>query len=198
MTFAELPKLAPHFDWTAYFEAAKLPEIRLNVEEPKFLQEFDRQITATDLPTGRSISSGSCCTHRRRFSRSRLWTRTSLSTRKIWRSERVEAALEAVRRKPPIIPGRCAGQGIRCAVFPARGEGARKEMVKNILAAMSETVQELDWMTPGNQEKARGEDLDLQREGRLSGQVEGLQQRVDISRVILYRRECRRVPGDGR
>ena len=43
-TIAELQKLAPRFDWTAYFDAARIPRADLNVTEPKFLQEVDRQL----------------------------------------------------------------------------------------------------------------------------------------------------------
>ena len=47
MTFAELQKLAPAFDWDAYFQAAGLTPGDLNVAEPKFMQEVDPQLAAT-------------------------------------------------------------------------------------------------------------------------------------------------------
>ena len=49
MSFAAMPKLAPHFDWTAYFDSAKIPRESLNVEEPQFLQEFDKQLTGASI-----------------------------------------------------------------------------------------------------------------------------------------------------
>src|SRR5262249_27138471 len=48
-TFGDLQKLAPAVDWKGYFENAKLPVADLNVEEPKFLQEVDRQVRETPL-----------------------------------------------------------------------------------------------------------------------------------------------------
>ena len=42
-TFAELQKLTPHVDWAAYVEGGGLPHADLNVDEPKFMQEVDRQ-----------------------------------------------------------------------------------------------------------------------------------------------------------
>ena len=50
-TFAELQKLAPRFDWAAYFDAARLPRIDLNVSEPDFLRELDRQLAEVPLAT---------------------------------------------------------------------------------------------------------------------------------------------------
>src|SRR5262249_31557615 len=52
-SFAELQKLAPHFDWNAYFEAAGLPRTPLNVDQPKFVQEVDRQLHKSPLPVWR-------------------------------------------------------------------------------------------------------------------------------------------------
>jgi putative endopeptidase len=48
-TFAELEKMSPHFDWDAYYTDAKLPRVDLNVQEPKFLAQFDRQLATVPL-----------------------------------------------------------------------------------------------------------------------------------------------------
>ena len=49
MTFAELQNLAPHFDWDGYFKAANLSTADLNVDQPKFLEEVDRQLREVPL-----------------------------------------------------------------------------------------------------------------------------------------------------
>src|SRR5262245_22315310 len=49
MTFAELQKLAPPFDWTACYTATGLTQGDLNVYEPKLIQEFDRQLRETSI-----------------------------------------------------------------------------------------------------------------------------------------------------
>ena len=54
-TFAELQKMSPKFDWSAYYAEARLPRVDLNVEEPRFLAEFDRQLGATRWLTGKPI-----------------------------------------------------------------------------------------------------------------------------------------------
>ncbi len=57
IAFTDLQKMTPDFDWTAYYHHARLTrdargneepaKIRdVNVAEPKFLAEFDRQLTA--------------------------------------------------------------------------------------------------------------------------------------------------------
>ncbi len=49
MTFAELQKLAPAFDWNGYYAATGLRQGDLNVNEPKLMQEFGRQLRETSL-----------------------------------------------------------------------------------------------------------------------------------------------------
>jgi len=51
VTFAQLKKLAPHFDWEAYFDEAKLPKVPLNVAEPKLLQQLDKALVETPVAT---------------------------------------------------------------------------------------------------------------------------------------------------
>jgi putative endopeptidase len=50
MTPKQLQALAPTFPWTRYFQAAGLTGVtELNVTEPKFFQEMERQINSRDL-----------------------------------------------------------------------------------------------------------------------------------------------------
>ena len=45
-SFADLQKMTPHFPWAAYYQTAGVTAGNLNVAEPKFLIEFNRQLTA--------------------------------------------------------------------------------------------------------------------------------------------------------
>jgi putative endopeptidase len=49
-TFSQLQALAPHFDWAGYLSHKQLPQdVDMNVDKPKFMQEFDRQLQQTPL-----------------------------------------------------------------------------------------------------------------------------------------------------
>src|SRR6266567_8704985 len=48
-SFPDLKKMAPAFDWDTYFLAAGISHADLNVAEPKFMQEADRQFRETSL-----------------------------------------------------------------------------------------------------------------------------------------------------
>ncbi|MEO8504926.1 MAG: M13 family metallopeptidase [Acidobacteriota bacterium] len=48
--FSELVAMVPHFDWAAFFRHRQLPqEVDINVDQPKFMQEVERQLQQTSL-----------------------------------------------------------------------------------------------------------------------------------------------------
>src|SRR5271170_7673597 len=49
-TFAQLQALAPHIDWVEYFKHKQIPQdVDMNVDQPKFMQELDRQVHEAPL-----------------------------------------------------------------------------------------------------------------------------------------------------
>ena len=49
-TLAQLREMVPHFDWSEYFKHKQLPsDVDMNVDQPKYMQEFDRQLQQTKL-----------------------------------------------------------------------------------------------------------------------------------------------------
>ena len=49
MSFAQLQKLAPHFEWATYFDEAHLPRVDLNVAEPAYMQQVDKELGDTPI-----------------------------------------------------------------------------------------------------------------------------------------------------
>ncbi len=80
-TFAQLQKMSPHFDWTAYYTDARIPQADLNVDEPAFLAEVD---TTNQLDAAGRLESlsyrGRCCMGLPSFCPSPSSMRTSIST----------------------------------------------------------------------------------------------------------------------
>jgi putative endopeptidase len=50
VSFAELQREAPHFDWDKYFAEAHLPRVDLNINEPKYLHRLDEELAAVSIP----------------------------------------------------------------------------------------------------------------------------------------------------
>ena len=49
MSFEDLQKLTPDFDWKAYYASAGLTPAPMNVDQPEFMKETERQLTATSI-----------------------------------------------------------------------------------------------------------------------------------------------------
>ncbi|HYG98066.1 MAG TPA: M13 family metallopeptidase [Terriglobales bacterium] len=155
MSFAELRKLAPAFDWTGYFKASGLPEADLNVTEPKFMQEVNRQLAATPIADWKTYlkwhllrsAAGSLSdafvTENFNFYGAYLSGAKEIKPR--WKRcvESTDASL-----------GEALGQKYVERYFPPAAKARMQDMVKNLRLAMQETIEGLDWMGPDTKKKA--------------------------------------------
>jgi endothelin-converting enzyme/putative endopeptidase len=154
MAFAELQKLTPAFDWSAYYTATGLPQGELNVNEPKLMQEFDRQLRETSLADWQT------------YLRSRVLDSAapSLSDEFVkaefaFREEFLNGAREMKPRwkrcaeATDSLLGDALGRKYVEKYFPPEAKARMLELVKNLQLGMKETIEGLEWMGP--QTKAR-------------------------------------------
>ena len=153
--FAELRKIVSHFDWDAYFRDAKIPQIALNVQEPKFMKEVDRQLAKAPLPTWKtylrwqllSASSGtlSSAFEEESFAFYGRYLSGATEMKPRWKRcvENVDGLL-----------GDALGRKYVEKNFPPEAKTRMQEMVKNILLAMKDTITGLTWMGDETKQKA--------------------------------------------
>ena len=141
-TFAQLQAMAPHIDWTAYFEHKQIStDVDMNVDQPKFMQEVDRQMQQTPLAGLESVFEVATIQFRREFAFGSLRGRELCLQRKIpGRHNRDEAAVETLRRIDRPVPGRGLGQKYVEKYFPPEAKARMQEMVRNLLAAMRDDI----------------------------------------------------------
>lgn len=156
MTFAELQKLAPQFDWDGFFATGKLPKTPLNVEEPKFLEEFNQQ-----LATG-SISDWKTYLKWQLLHESAPYLSQAFVDENFNFYQKNLAGVGEIKPRWKLCAtatdqflGEAVGQEYVARYFPPEAKARAQEMVKNILAAMSETISQLDWMSPDTKKKAQ-------------------------------------------
>ena len=155
-TFAELQRLAPDFDWDGYFAAAKLPKIPLNVEQPKFVQAFGQQLADVSLPEWKTYLKWQLLHASAPFlsqgfvdENFNFYQKTLAGVSEI--KPRWKQCASATDR----FLGEAVGQEYVARYFPPDAKARAQEMVNNIIAAMSETVSQLDWMGPETKKKAQ-------------------------------------------
>ena len=154
-TFDELVKLAPRFDWAAYFDAAGLARAPLNVAEPRFVQEFDRQLGALPVARWRTYLkwhllasaapalSAPLAEESFRFNDAYLGGAKEMKPR--WKRcvESTDALL-----------GEALGRKYVETYFPPAAKARMQELVRNLLRAMDEVIRGLDWMSDATKAKA--------------------------------------------
>ncbi len=153
--FDDLKKLSATVDWNAYFDAAKLPRADLNVSEPKFLQEVDRQLKETPVASWKTYL-------RWQFLHSAAdgLSEPFVSENFAFYGQYLNGAKELKPRwkrcaeATDNLLGDALGKKYVEKYFSPEAKKRAQEMVQNILAAMHDTIEGLQWMTPDTKKKA--------------------------------------------
>ena len=154
-SFDQLQKLTPHFDWSALYRSANLTPAPLNVDQPEFLKEVERKFTATPLAAWKTYLEWQLLHNFAEalssqfqdadfaFYSKRLAGVGELKPRATRCAEQTDGAL-----------GEALGQEYVKKYFPPAAKARATEMIHNIIAAMHDTIEDADWMTPETKSKA--------------------------------------------
>jgi putative endopeptidase len=155
-TFAQLQAMASHFDWAAYFQHKQLPtDVDLNVDQPKFIQEFDRQLQQTPLADWKIYLKWQLLNS----------VATSLSTPFVeedfaFNGKYLSGATEIKPRWKRCVEstdqllGEALGQKYVEKYFPPEAKARMQQMVRNLLLAMRDDILSRPWMSDDTKEKA--------------------------------------------
>ncbi len=149
MTFTQLQELVPVVDWGAYFAAAKLPRVDLNVAEPNFLRQLDMELRQTPLPVWKV------------YLRWRLLDSASPFLSKPFVDATGEGRTRAQRclESTEGLFGDALGRKYVERYFPPAAKAKAQEIVRTLLATLEQDVAVLEWMQPATR-KAALEKLD--------------------------------------
>ena len=154
-TFDGLEKAVPHFDWTAFYRNAGVQPGKLNMDEPEFLAEVDRQLASTPLADWKvylrwqflNFAANSLSTSyvdaQFNFFQKQLAGVGELKPRATRCAEATDANL-----------GEALGQEYVKRYFPPEAKERADKMVANILAGMHDSIESVDWMTPETKKRA--------------------------------------------
>jgi putative endopeptidase len=155
-TVAELAAGTPHFRWAQYFEAAGAkPVVSLNVAVPDFFKGMDAALTSVPLDDWKT------------YLRWHLIHEAAPALSKDFQDEDFDFYDRTLRGSKQLLPrwqrcvastdtelGEALGQFYVEQQFPPSAKAAATEMVKNVIAALRDDLQTLDWMSPATRAKA--------------------------------------------
>ncbi len=154
-TYVELKKLAPAVDWDGYFTAARIPHADLNVDQPKFMQEVDREFHATPLADWKTYLTWQLL-HSAADTLSDPFVKENFSFygQYLAGAKEIKPRWKRCAEATDQLLGEALGKKYVEKYFPPEAKARAQEMVKNILAAMHDTIEGLDWMGPDTKKKA--------------------------------------------
>ena len=154
-TLDDLKKATPGFDWSAYFKSGTVVPGVINMEQPLFMAEVEKQLASTPIAAWKTylrwqLLNSSAMTLSQPFVdahfgfyEKQLAGVGELKPREVRCAEQTDGLL-----------GEALGQEYVKRYFPPEAKQRAQTMVANILSAMHDTLQEVDWMTPATRQKA--------------------------------------------
>jgi endothelin-converting enzyme/putative endopeptidase len=154
-TFADLQKMTPHFPWAAYYKAANVTAGDLNVAEPKFLAEFDRQLASTPIADWKvylqwHLANAAASSLSDPFVQEDWEFNGKFLSGAKEMKPRWKRCVESTDRQL----GEALGKKYVEKYFPPEAKARMQEMVANLRVAMKETIEGLDWMSPATKKRA--------------------------------------------
>jgi putative endopeptidase len=155
VTPAELRKMAPHFNWSNYFNKIGVTLADLNISQPKFLAALDEELASTPLSAWKTYLKwhviNDAAPHL-----SDAFVEESFAFRGRYLGGAKEMKPRATRcvEATDALLGEPLGQKYVERHFPPQAKARMDDMVRNLLAAMGDTIRGLDWMGPETKQQA--------------------------------------------
>jgi len=154
-TYVALKKMAPGMDWDGYFTAGSIPQADLNVSDPRFMQEVERQLRETPLQDWQvylrwQLLHSTADTLPDDFVNENF----SFYGKFLSGSTEIKPRWKRCAESTDQLLGEALGQKYVEKYFPPQAKARAQQMVANILAAMHDTIESLDWMGPETKKKA--------------------------------------------
>jgi putative endopeptidase len=156
MTVAELYKVAPDFDWNAYFAASGIPTFRiLNVGWPDFFKDVDAQLKSDSLEDWKIYLRFQVANSRAPYLSSAFVNEDFAFYRKYLRgAKELQPRWKRCVRYVDRDLGEALGQAYVRKTFSPELKAATLDMTRRIEDAMAIRIQQLDWMSPGTKQQA--------------------------------------------
>jgi putative endopeptidase len=155
-TFAQLQAMVPHFDWAAYFQHKQIPtDVDMNVDQPKFMQEFDRQLQQIPLADWKVYLKWHLLD-----STAENLSAPFVEENFAFRGKYLAGATEIKPRWKRCVEstdqlfGEALGKKYVEKYFPPEAKARMQEMVRNLLGAMRDDILSRSWMSDDTKEKA--------------------------------------------
>jgi putative endopeptidase len=150
-----LKTMTPHFDWKAYLAITGVASGELNVDQPAFMAEVERQLVSTPLSDWKTylrwhVLNGAAMALSQPF----VDAHFGFYDKQLAGVGELKPRGTRCAEQADFLLGEALGQEYVKRYFPPEAKQRAETMVANILSAMHDTIEGLDWMTPATKQKA--------------------------------------------
>ena len=155
-TFAQLQAMAPHIDWAEYFRHKQIPQdVDMNVDQPKFMQELDRQMHERTLADWRVYLKWHLLTSvANSLSAPFVEENFAFYGKYLSGTTEMKPRWKRCVESTDQLLGEALGKKYVEKYFPPQAKARMEEMVRNLLAAMRDDILSRPWMSDDTKEKA--------------------------------------------
>ena len=155
-TFAQLQAMAPHVDWTSYFRQKHLPtDLDMNVDQPKFMQEVDRQMQQTPLADWKVYLKWQLLDSTANFlSAPFVEENFAFNGKYLAGATEMKPRWKRCAESADQLLGDALGKKYVEKYFPPEAKARMQGMVRNLLSAMRDDILSRPWMSDDTKEKA--------------------------------------------
>jgi putative endopeptidase len=153
--FADLQKLTPNIEWATYFKNGSIPQADLNVEEPKFLQEVNRQLTANSIADWKTYLRWHLL-HSAANSLPDPFVQENFDfySKYLGGAKEMKPRWKRCVENTDALLGEALGKKYTDKYFPPAAKARMQDLVRNLLAALGDDIKQLDWMGAETKKKA--------------------------------------------
>jgi len=154
-TLRTLQAMTPHFDWKRYLDRTGMTETEVNISQPLYIEAVARAMASAPLSTWRDYlrwhAINAAAPHlsdpfvEQNFAFYEQYLGGSKEMKPRWK--------RCVEAEDQLL-GEALGQKYVERYFPPAAKARMQEMVRNLLAAMGDTIQGLEWMGPATKQQA--------------------------------------------
>ena len=156
MDAAKLAALTPHWSWSAYFDAVGVKPAAVNVAQPRFFEAVSREMRATPISTWKTYLRWKLLNDAApSLSKDFVDADFDFYGRTLQGTPENEARWKRCVLSADGSLGQALGKSYVRDYFPPEAKAAADKMVRNLVAALSDDLQTLPWMSEVTRKKAR-------------------------------------------
>jgi putative endopeptidase len=155
MSFADLQKSTPHFDWASYFKGAGISTADLNVEQPKFMAEVDKEFQGTPVADWKIYLKWQLLNDAApQLSRPFVDAHFAFFQAQLQGAKEMKPRWKRCVEQEDSLLGEALGKKYVEKYFSPEAKSRIQDLVHNELLAMHDIIEGLDWMEPDTKKKA--------------------------------------------